>query len=338
MGGSKGGGSTTSTTQNYSPEEAKRRSAVMDEAAGVYSQTKDQVANSAYPGAQPVGFSPETLLAQQYVTDFASGDAANTVRDLNSAVRFGLSDVLNPESNKYLQASVRGAQDTLAQSYTDAGGVLSTIRNDARAAGQYGGSRQGIAEGLAASRLGQQQANLADQMYSDAYKAGLDTFGQTMEFAPQALQANIVPAEMLSSVGAQKENLAQSLENYGAETRAWDLNKEWSALQNYANIVFGAGGSQSTTTSQQPRQSAFNQVASGVGLAASLASLFSLSDRRLKKFVTQIGKTAKGINVYVWRFTWGEPGIGVMADEVEHVPGAVHVGPDGYARVNYALL
>ena len=337
MGGG-GGGKTTSTTQNYSPAEAARRAAVMDTAAGLYGQTKDQISSAPYPGAKPVGFAPETMAAQQYVTDFASGDAANTIKDLNAGVRFGLADVLDPNSNKYLQSAVRGAQDTLAQSYTDAGGVLSTIRNDARASGQYGGSRQGIAEGLAASRLGQQQSNLANQMYSDAYKSGLNTFGQTMEFAPQALQANIVPASMLSSVGAQKENLAQSAENYGAEARGWDLNRDWNALQNYANIVFGAGGSQSTTTGQQPRQSAFNQVASGVGLAASLAGLFSLSDRRLKRFATQVGKTANGINVYIWRFLWNEPGIGVMADEVSHIPGAVHVGSDGYARVNYAVI
>lgn len=334
MGG--GGGNTTSTTQNYSPAEAKRRAAVMAEAQNIYTGSKDKINSSPYPGARPVGFSPETQLAQQYVTDFASGDAANTIRDLNAGVRFGLSDVLSPDTNPYLRQAVQGAQATLAQNYTDPGGVMSSIRTGAQQAGQYGGSRQALAEGVAAGRFGQQSAQLANQMYSDAYRSGLDTFGQTMEFAPQALQANIVPASMLSSVGAQKENLAQSMENYGAEARSWDLNRDWTALQNYANIVFGGGGSQSSTTAQQPRQSAFNQVASGVGLVASLASLFS--DRRLKRNIRRIGKTRNGLNVYSWTYVWNEPGIGVMADEVSHIPGAVSYDRNGYALVNYALI
>jgi hypothetical protein len=337
MGGG-GSGKTTSTTQNYSPEEAARRARVMDEAGAVYSNVKDTTANAPYPGAGPVGFSPESQLAQQYVTNYASGDAANTVRDLNSAVRFGLKDVLSVNSNPYLREAVQGAQSSLAQNYTDPGGIMSSIRTGSQNAGQYGGSRQALAEGVAAGRFAKESSNLANQMYSDAYKTGLNTFGQTMEFAPAALEANTVPAQMLSSVGAQKENLAQQIANYDAETRAWDLNKDWSALQNYANIVFGAGGSQSTTSANAPRQSAFGQVASGVGLAASLAGLFSLSDRRLKYNIQRIGETLSGIPVYIWRYVWGTSGIGVMADEVTHIPGAVVYGSDGYARVNYAIL
>lgn len=38
--GKSGGGSTKQTVQNYSPEEAKRRTGVMDEATRIYNQTK----------------------------------------------------------------------------------------------------------------------------------------------------------------------------------------------------------------------------------------------------------------------------------------------------------
>jgi len=333
-----GGGGGKSVTQNYSPEEAARRTKVMDEAQNVYNATKDTMANSPYPGAAPVAFSPESQMAQKYVTQYASGDAAKTVQDLNSAVRFGLKDVLNPSTNPYLQKTVQDAQSSLAQNYTDAGGVMSSIRTGAQQAGQYGGSRQALAEGLAAGRFAKESSNLANSMYNDAYKTGLSTMGKTMEFAPQALQANTIPAAMLSSVGAQKENLAQQIANYQADAAGWDLNKDWAPLQNYANIVFGGGGSQSTTSTQAPRASAFNQLASGVGLASSLAGLFSLSDRRLKRQITRIGETVKGIPVYIWRYIWGEPGIGVMADEVEHLPGVVSYNHDGFAIVNYAAL
>ena len=51
MGG--GGGSTKSVTQNFSPEEAARRTQIMDEALRIYGLQKN--ATGQYPGAKPVG-------------------------------------------------------------------------------------------------------------------------------------------------------------------------------------------------------------------------------------------------------------------------------------------
>jgi hypothetical protein len=70
------------------------------------------------------------------------------------------------------------------------------------------------------------------------------------------------------------------------------------------------------------------------------------SDRRLKEHVVRVGQHPAGFDLYLFDYKpefqdafgtgrrWG-----VMADEVEPViPEAVHVGADGYKRVDYSML
>src|SRR5208282_5649394 len=71
-----------------------------------------------------------------------------------------------------------------------------------------------------------------------------------------------------------------------------------------------------------------------------------MSDRRCKQRIVRAGVHPLGIGLYLFDYkpdfqaTWGRGRqLGVMADEVESVlPQAVSLHPDGYKRVNYAML
>jgi hypothetical protein len=54
----------------------------------------------------------------------------------------------------------------------------------------------------------------------------------------------------------------------------------------------------------------------------------------LKEDIQLIGRY-RDINIYRWKYVWGEEAVGVMADEVEHIPDAVIEGPSGYKMVDY---
>ena len=268
-----GGGTTksTSTNINYSPEEAAQRAKVMEEATRVYDATGGTIANSAYPGAKVAGFSPETEMAQR----LAVGNAAqsqNTINQMNQGVNYGLTGAMDVNSNPYLQKAMQAALSTNNHNFSDAGGVLSQIRTGAESAGQYGGSRQGIAEGLAAARLNDTNANTVATMASNAYDKGQDTFAKTLMFAPQALEAANTPVNLLSSVGAQKENYAQQLADYQANADMWKLNAPWTPLQNYASIVYGGStpGTTTETSTGAPQRTALGTAAqaAGTGLTA----------------------------------------------------------------------
>lgn len=336
-----GGGNTTSTTQNYSPEEAARRARVMDEADRIYTTTAPTITNAAYPGAAPVPFSQETLAAQDYAKRYAVGPAVQQAANMNNAVQFGLKDVLFPQTNPALQSSIDAAIRPITQSYTDTGGVLSQIRDGAVNSGQFGSSRQAIAEGIAAGRYANTVADTASKMANENYQKGLDTFSRTLAFAPQALQSGLMPSNILSGVGAQSEMQAAQLEDYAANARMWDLNAPWAPLQNYASIVFG--GANPSTVSQVNRgdPSALQTVGS-IGSAILPFAMMMLSDRRLKRDIELIARDeVTGFNIYEFAYL-GTPEIryrGVMADEVKEVrPDAVITDPDGFMRVNYGAL
>lgn len=102
--------------------------------------------------------------------------------------------------------------------------------------------------------------------------------------------------------------------------------------QNYAGQMAG--------WQQQVQAAGAGNAAFGSALGAlGGAGIMAFSDRRLKRDVRRIGTGAHGLPVYSWSYLWGEPGAGYMADEVAAVaPHAVHVGPGGFAMVDYGAL
>jgi len=65
---------------------------------------------------------------------------------------------------------------------------------------------------------------------------------------------------------------------------------------------------------------------------AKMMAMFS--DRRLKTNIKPLG-THKGNQWYSYDYVWGEPGIGVMADEV---PEAAFMHPSGFMMVDYSKV
>ena len=60
----------------------------------------------------------------------------------------------------------------------------------------------------------------------------------------------------------------------------------------------------------------------------------------MKRDIEYIGTTANGTKLYRFRYAWSdEPKLGVMADEVAHIPGAVMVDDiTGLATVDLAKV
>lgn len=78
------------------------------------------------------------------------------------------------------------------------------------------------------------------------------------------------------------------------------------------------------------------KLGSVLGAGANLGSAAILhSDRRMKSNILQIGVTPGGLGVYSYQI-FGQPSIGVMADEAEVLfPDAVSMHPNGFKLVDY---
>ena len=111
------------------------------------------------------------------------------------------------------------------------------------------------------------------------------------------------------------------------------------AMSNYAAEQAAAG-----LIPVQEKQNFMNNLAmitasflSGQGGSGAGAAM--MSDSRLKTDIQPVGKTPGGLNIYSYRYLWGERAVGVMADEALVLyPNAVSVHDSGYLQVDYSRI
>ena len=157
--------------------------------------------------------SPLEQQGQQAAVDYA-GQLAPQIQSAQGAQQF-LTDpsLLSPESNPYLAQTAQAATSPIMQALMEQ--ILPGIRGGAIGAGGFGGSRQGIAEGIAGRGALQQIGDTTANIYSQAYGQGLGALQGGLQAAPQTAALGLLPSQIMSQVG-QEQRLAplQQLEAY----------------------------------------------------------------------------------------------------------------------------
>lgn len=283
--GSGGGGSqqqaapvvnnTTSTTQvqNFTPEEQARRNLVQTEATRLYRQQQGTATNPGtyanYPGAQIAGPSAQTQAAERALATTSANVQQNINPNLQSALNYNLTSARDVNSNPFLRGAIDAAVRPLNEQFTQAGGTLSQIRSGANDAQQGGGTREGIAQGIATRALTNQVGDVTAKIGSEAYKAGLDASGKAITATPAAQMALLQPTTWDATLGATADNRAQQALNRESDVRQWNMNAPMMPLRNFANLIYGGGSSGSSSTSNTPMYTPSGSGASGGGNALS---------------------------------------------------------------------
>lgn len=191
------------------------------------------------------------------------------------------------------------------EAYSSAQGDLNNARNDAYTQAAL----QGMGIGQQARQQGlQEQSFLRNEPLNtlNAVRTGAQVQGPQFTNVPQ--QATTQGADYLGATNAQYQGASGSANAANAGS-----SNLMGGLMNMAGSYFGSPSG-----------------------SANLTSWFS--DRRLKTNIKHIGKTHGGLNVYSYDYLWGEPSIGVMADEVAHIPGAVSTHSSGFKMVDYSKV
>lgn len=307
-----GGGQTsgTSTSQvTYSPEETAARNAIFSEGERLYGQSLPQA--STYQGPAPVPASPATQFAQNL--GLATGAAAaGTIPTALNTTNFLLRDAANVNSNPYLQGAISAAIQPQTDAFTRT--IMPTLRMGGMQTGTLGSSRQGVAEGMAASDLIRNIGNTAATMSNAGYNTGLDAMSSTVRNLPAIMSGISSPSSIISGVGAQQENIAGEQEAYNALVREQSLNGPWQLLQARAGLLNSVANPVTTTTSSMPRQGVSPLQIGGLA-ASAIPMAMGKSRRSLKEAVVRLGEI-DGVPVYQFRYI-GESGVfvGTMLDE-----------------------
>lgn len=264
-------------------------------------------------------------------------------------------DALRKDAEQYNEA---GYQEMLAERAM--GDVNSQFENQRQQTAMrqqaYGiDPTSGVAQGSQNASSVQQAALGAaamNQTRQAAHDIGLQKMANVYNmYAGLPAQANASTALGLNAAG-QGFNTGQSAYgNYSA--LGGSLNSATGTAMQGWNSVGQLGVSKYNTDVSAYNAQQQADATSSAGFGSMLGTLGSAylnyaktgSDIGIKQDIELIGVLPNGVNVYEFEYkpeyrdTWGHGRFrGVMAQEVEHIPGAVDIHPDGYKMVDYAKV
>lgn len=255
-------------------------------------------------------------------------------------------------------AAVRRLNQELTQT------ALPAVNAGAALQGGIGGSRQALAQAVAIrenqgqmqdfkskqltelANLGRTQAaqealGLAN-LYNQSYETGVGARTAALGMMPQMQAGATAGADTQLRLGGLQETRQQ--QEIDADRARFEYYRDYPAnmaklfgsLFTNANVPFG----DDSYSSSQSSSSSYGKMKQDPDLSQVIGSAIGafavMSDRRLKTNITRIGETRAGYPVYAFDYVWGEPGVGVMADEVPS-EWTVHT-PSGYSAVDYSKV
>lgn len=211
-----------------------------------------------------------------------------------------------------------------------------------------------LAEGDIARQTSADQFNLGRQMSADQFNLGFDQRAALMNpelaLRDRAMDANIYgqlvdqPYQqigLLSGLAGRDRSIEQAQKD--AQFNEF-MRRQNDPARRLGLLTSGVSGVPILPTTTDRKKTGFGDV---LAAGAQIAGGFLGSDKRMKTNVKKLG-TVNGINIYSW--TWNklaqsmgwdkkyQYNVGVMAQEVKHIPGAVQEDENGYLLVNYGVL
>lgn len=212
MGGSSSPAPPTQTTQQQlSPEQRELFNLALPNIRNFAAQTPVR-----YPGSQVAPFNETQDWAQQLALD-AAGRQSGTQRGATAAQNWwlqgpgggGAADLFDPSTNPNIQRAISGAITPIQERLTEQ--ILPTIRSEAAGVGGYGGSRQGIAEGIAMKGATQQMLDKAGGITTALMENFSNNQLKALGLTPVVQAAQTAPAATVANVGDIRQQQNQAL-------------------------------------------------------------------------------------------------------------------------------
>jgi len=199
------------------------------------------------------------------------------------------------------------------------------------------------AQNMKLADLGLAQANMNQDVNMAQANLDADAIARN-----QGIFESILGQQNLGLSNLQREGLLQSqydqrLLDY--DRRQFDAEQN-QGLKNLGVLQSGLSGISPLISNTQTGQQKTG-MGDILGAGLQVASLFS--DSRLKKAIKFLFKLPNGINIYSWEWNkkaeelnipeeYSGYNVGVIAQEVMHIPNAVIQDENGFLKVNYEVL
>ncbi|TXH17930.1 MAG: hypothetical protein E6R03_03040 [Hyphomicrobiaceae bacterium] len=180
-------------------------------------------------------------------------------------------------SNPYLDQLVQAATRSATRQFNDS--VLPGIRTDATLAGQRGGASEGLAQGIAAGRMGETIGDVTSQLYGNAFNQNAETQRQALGLATGAQTNQAQLAGQIGQSNAQLGLAGQELQGNLMQ------NAQGQNASNFLNAQQLAG-----SLGMQAQQLRANQMAQQgqLGLQAQMGNA-SVADQYMQRLLQGTG-------------------------------------------------
>ena len=306
----------------------------VDSSSKYYGQAGDAVYNQWANRNEPrFQQSADQLRTKLYNQGFKEGD-----QGYNAEMQRLSQDQADARQQASLGATQAAGQEASRMFGMDLGNNQNQF-GQRQAAGQFGNAAQGQEFGQNLQGMGFNNQN-AQTLY------GQQMQGANMNNANSALAFNQGQGAAQQNNQLRQQQIAEMMQQ-----RGFSLNEINGILNGQQVATPNMPSFNTANASQTPnllgaaqaqygaQMDAFNARQAGTqGLLSGITgAAMGFSDRRLKNNVVFLGKV-RGHNLYSFDYVWGEPSVGVMADEVAHIPGAVTRHSSGYDMVNYGRI
>jgi hypothetical protein len=181
----------------------------------------------------------------------------------------------NLQNNPYIQDYIRAAIDPIQQQLMQK--VLPAVRSDAVSSGMFGGSRQGVGEGLGIQGFSNAATNATSGIMNNAYNTGMRAQANALKMSPIMAQLQSLGPDILRQLGLDERMMNQA-----------QLDSAYQGLNRYQGIVGGQQwGTQGRTVS--PNFVGNNAVNAGIGGAASGLALYNMLNQGSSSDQTSYG-------------------------------------------------
>lgn len=179
-------------------------------------------------------------------------------------------NIWDPAANPNLQGAIDAAVRPVYTNLTEK--ALPAIRSGSIQSGNFGGSRQGIAEGAAIRDAGTIAADTAAKIAQDQYATNVNAQQRAIAMAPTIQGAQTTGATVTSGVGDVRQAMDQANINARANAFNFDQYAPFLNARDILSIVQGLPGGSTVSTGSVPQT---NPVTSALGGAATGAALGS---------------------------------------------------------------
>lgn len=228
------------STTTANPAQQKQIDNLMGRAGEQYESA------AAAPGAAPPSFAGPNDNIQggwEGMQDYASGGGSG----VSDAAQSGWGDLLNSmdvANNQQVQDQITQSNTQIADQFNQQ--VMPGISNNAVGAGQFGSSRQGIAEGQAASGAADAMASNATNIMSNAYETGSRNVQSAVNNAGNMWDLGARESMTQGQIGQDQAGWEQARLDDASQRWQSEQNRPWELLSMYQGLIQGNYGGVTT--------------------------------------------------------------------------------------------